>query len=32
MGLNHEKLTFQYSECDFRLSDVSGQVVQASLA
>ncbi len=32
MGLNHEKLTFHYSGRDFRLTDVSGQVVQAILA
>jgi uncharacterized protein (DUF1501 family) len=32
MGLNHEKLTFHYSGRDFRLTDVSGQVVQALLA
>jgi hypothetical protein len=32
MGINHEKLTFHYSGRDFRLTDVSGQVVQAILA
>jgi uncharacterized protein (DUF1501 family) len=28
MGLNHEKLTYRYSGRDFRLTDVSGRVVQ----
>lgn len=28
MGLDHEKLTFRYSGRDFRLTDVSGRVVQ----
>jgi hypothetical protein len=32
MGIHHEKLTFHYSGRDFRLTDVSGQVVQAVLA
>lgn len=32
MGINHEKLTFHYSGRDFRLTDVSGQVVKAVLA
>lgn len=32
MGLNHEKLTYRYSGRDFRLTDVSGRVVQELLA
>src|SRR5262249_23288796 len=30
LGLDHEKLTFRYSGRDFRLTDVSGQVVKES--
>lgn len=29
LGLDHEKLTFQYGGRDFRLTDVSGEVIQA---
>jgi hypothetical protein len=32
LGLDHEKLTFRYSGRDFRLTDVSGEVVQDILA
>jgi hypothetical protein len=32
MGLNHERLTYRYSGRDFRLTDVSGKVVDAILA
>ncbi len=32
MGLNHEKLTYRYSGRDFRLTDVSGEVVREILA
>jgi hypothetical protein len=32
LGLDHEKLTFRYSGRDFRLTDVSGQVVKEILA
>jgi hypothetical protein len=32
MGLDHERLTYRYSGRDFRLTDVSGQVVRAILA
>jgi hypothetical protein len=32
MGLNHEKLTYRYSGRDFRLTDVSGEVVKEILA
>ncbi len=32
LGLNHEQLTFRYNGRDFRLTDVSGQVVQDILA
>jgi hypothetical protein len=32
MGIDHEKLTFRYSGRDFRLTDVSGQVVKEILA
>lgn len=32
LGLNHEKLTYQYSGRDFRLTDVSGNVVREILA
>jgi hypothetical protein len=31
LGLNHEKLTFNYAGRDFRLTDVSGNVVKAIL-
>jgi hypothetical protein len=31
MGLNHEKLTYRYSGRDYRLTDVSGRVVQEIL-
>jgi Protein of unknown function (DUF1501) len=32
LGLNHEKLTYRYSGRDFRLTDVSGRVVDEILA
>jgi hypothetical protein len=32
MGLDHERLTFRYSGRDFRLTDVSGQVVREVMA
>jgi hypothetical protein len=32
MGLDHERLTYRYSGRDYRLTDVSGQVVRAILA
>jgi hypothetical protein len=32
MGLDHEKLTFRYAGRDFRLTDVSGEVVRPILA
>ena len=32
LGLNHEKLTFRSSGRDFRLTDVSGEVVKSILA
>ena len=32
MGLNHTKLTFRHAGRDFRLTDVKGQVVQATIA
>jgi len=32
MGLDHEKLTYHYGGRDFRLTDVSGRVVQEILA
>jgi arylsulfatase A-like enzyme len=32
LGLNHEKLTFQYSGRNFRLTDVAGRVVKELLA
>ena len=32
LGINHEKLTFRHSGRDFRLTDVSGEVVKAILA
>jgi len=32
LGLNHEQLTYRYGGRDFRLTDVSGQVVQGLLA
>jgi hypothetical protein len=32
MGIDHEKLTYRYSGRDFRLTDVSGRVVQDILA
>ena len=31
LGLNHEKLTYRYSGRDFRLTDVSGRVVNEIL-
>ena len=31
MGINHEKLTYRYSGRDFRLTDVSGNVVKSIL-
>ena len=32
LGLDHEKLTFRHQGRDFRLTDVSGEVVKAVLA
>ena len=32
LGLDHEKLTFRYSGRDFRLTDVSGRIVQDIIA
>jgi hypothetical protein len=32
MGIDHTKLTYHYSGRDFRLTDVSGQVVTEILA
>jgi hypothetical protein len=32
LGFDHEKLTFRYNGRDFRLTDVSGKVVQGVLA
>ena len=32
MGLNHERLTFRQTGRDFRLTDVSGDVVRGILA
>src|SRR4029453_14822488 len=32
MGIDHEKLTFKFQGRDFRLTDVSGKVVQKLLA
>src|SRR5207237_10221317 len=32
LGLNHEKLTFRHAGRDFRLTDVSGNVVKEILA
>ncbi|MGZ4963421.1 MAG: DUF1501 domain-containing protein, partial [Limisphaerales bacterium] len=32
MGINHEKLTYRYSGRDYRLTDVSGNVVREILA
>ena len=32
MGMNHEKLTFNYQGRDFRLTDVFGNVVQELIA
>ena len=32
LGVDHEKLTYRFQGRDFRLTDVSGKVVQALLA
>jgi hypothetical protein len=32
MGIDHERLTYHYGGRDFRLTDVSGTVLQAILA
>jgi hypothetical protein len=32
MGINHEKLTYRYSGRDYRLTDVSGRIVQEIIA
>ena len=32
LGLDHEKLTYRYAGRDFRLTDVSGEVVKDLLA
>jgi hypothetical protein len=31
MGIDHERLTYRHSGRDYRLTDVSGKVVQAIL-
>ena len=31
-GIDHEKLTCRFQGCDFRLTDVSGEVVKGVLA
>ena len=32
LGLDHERLTYRYAGCDFRLTDVHGNVVKEILA
>jgi hypothetical protein len=32
MGIDHERLTYRYSGRDFRLTDVSGRIVQDIIA
>jgi hypothetical protein len=32
LGLDHEQLTYRFTGRDFRLTDVSGEVVKALLA
>jgi hypothetical protein len=32
LGIDHEKLTYEYQGRDFRLTDVSGSVVKGLLA
>jgi hypothetical protein len=32
MGIDHEKLTYRYAGRDYRLTDVSGEVVKKILA
>ena len=32
LGLDHKRLTYRYSGRDFRLTDVSGEVIKAVLA
>jgi len=32
LGFDHEKLTYRYNGRDFRLTNVSGQVVKAVIA
>jgi hypothetical protein len=32
MGFDHEKLTYRYAGRDFRLTDVSGEVIKDVLA
>ena len=32
LGFDHEKLTYRYNGRDFRLTDVSGQVVKSLIA
>jgi hypothetical protein len=32
LGLDHERLTYRYSGRDFRLTDVSGEIVRPILA
>ena len=32
MGLDHERLTYRYGGRDFRLTDVSGKVVEEIIA
>jgi hypothetical protein len=31
-GLDHQNLTYRYSDCDVRLTDVEGKVVKETLA
>ncbi len=31
-GIDHERLTFRFQGCDFRLTDVHGQVVREIIA
>jgi len=32
LGLDHERLTFRYQGCEFRLTDVHGKIVREILA
>ena len=31
-GLDHKRLTYRYSGCDFRLTDVHGEIVEQVIA